>query len=423
MMSPRYDVILRGGRVVDPASGHDGIADLGIRSGKIAALEPRIPAEAGREVIDARGKLVTAGLIDTHAHVFEHVTGRFGLNADVCGVRSGVSTLVDQGGPSLMTLPAFRHFIAERSDSRVLCFLSAYLVGGLEGHYYPQLYSPEHVDVERTIRVGLENRDMVKGIKAHAEVGGKSRWGMDVIRKARDIARGIGVPLYIHLGQLWPEKEKGIVDPDTVIEELVPIMAAGDILAHPFTRHPGGFISTRTGELHPIIKVALERGLRVDVGHGSHFSFDMARRVMAAGIEPYTLGADMHGYNTHVGAPGTDSKEDNPFYGKTRFCLTHAMTELRALGMSLRDVIATVTSNPADMLGMKDEIGSLTVGRVADIAVLNHLHGRFELRDNSGDTETASEAFTPAFSLRAGKHIAVDSPVVVEPGTAAGQGA
>ncbi|MFP3631932.1 amidohydrolase/deacetylase family metallohydrolase, partial [Burkholderia sp. SIMBA_045] len=92
-------------------------------------------------------------------------------------VRSGVSTLVDQGGPSLMTLPAFRRFIAEPARSRTLCFLSAYLVGGLEGHYYPQLYRPDCVDVDATIRVGRENRDIVKGIKAHAEVGGASRWG------------------------------------------------------------------------------------------------------------------------------------------------------------------------------------------------------------------------------------------------------
>ncbi|MCC5812259.1 MAG: amidohydrolase/deacetylase family metallohydrolase [Ectothiorhodospiraceae bacterium] len=420
MVSPHFDLILRGGRVIDPAIGHDSIADIGIRAGRIAALEPQLPADAGAEVLDVSGKLVTGGMIDTHAHIYQHVTGRFGLNADICGVRAGVSTLVDQGGPSLMTLPGFRHYVAEQSHSRVLCFLSAYLVGGLEGHYYPQLYGPEDVDVKRTIEIGLQNRDMVKGIKAHAEIGGKSRWGMEVIKKARDIARGIEVPLYIHLGQLWPENEKGVVDPDSVIEELLPIMQPGDILAHPFTRHPGGFISTKTGEVHPIIQAGLDRGLRVDVGHGSHFSFEMAHKVIQAGIFPYTLGADMHGYNTHVGEAGNDSKEDNPFFGKVRFCLTHAMTELRALGMSVPDIIATVTSNPAEMLGIKGETGGLTPGHVADIAVLDLLKGRFELGDNSGNKEIASEAFFPVFSLREGKRFDVDSPVVVEPMRAAG---
>ncbi|MCP1673564.1 dihydroorotase [Natronocella acetinitrilica] len=415
MAEPAFDLILRGGRVIDPANGIDAVMDVAITGDRIAAVATGLRGEQAREVIDVQGKLVTPGLIDTHAHVFQHVTGRFGLNADVCGVRSGVSTLVDQGGPSLMTLPAFRHYVAEPSNSRVLCFLSTYLVGGLEGHLYPQLYGPDCVDVDDTIRVGLENRDIVRGVKAHAEVGGKSRWGMDVIRKARDIARGLDVPLYIHLGQLWPEKEKGIVDPDSVIEELVPIMAEGDILAHPFTRHPGGFISTKSGDVHPIVKVALERGVRVDVGHGSHFSFDMARRVLDAGIIPDTLGADMHGYNTHVGSLSEAESEDNPFFGKVRFCLTHAMTELLALGLPMDTVIATATSNAARMIGMDDELGALTKGRIADIAVLDVHTGNFELTDNSGVSVKTDRAIMPAFSLRAGQYMAVDSPVVVEP--------
>lgn len=414
MVATTYDVLLRGGRVIDPAAGIDAMLDVAVSGDRIAAVERNIAPELAAEVVDVSGKLVTPGLIDTHAHVFEHVTGRFGLNADLCGVRAGVSTIVDQGGPSLMTLPAFRHYIAEASDTRVLCFLSAYLVGGLEGHHYPQLYGPEDVDVKRTIEIGLANRDLVKGIKAHAEVGGKSRWGMEVIKQARDIARGIGVPLYIHLGQLWPEAGKGIDDPDTVIEELVPLMKPGDILAHPFTRHPGGFISSKTGEVHPIVREALDRGLKVDVGHGSHFSFRMARKVIAAGIVPNTLGADMHGYNTNAGHIDKDDRESNPFYGKTRFCLTHAMTELRALGIALPEVVATVTSNPANMLGLQDDLGTLMVGRIADIAVLNQDRGDFILRDNSGDTAAADEAYSPAFSLRAGKRFDINSPVVVE---------
>lgn len=410
-----YDLLLKSGRVLDPANRTDGVLDVAIKDGRIAAVEIGLSPELACEVIDVENKLITPGLIDTHAHVFEHVTGRFGLNPDSCGVRAGVSTLVDQGGPSLMTLPAFRHYVSEPANSRVLCFLSAYLVGGLEGHHYPQLYGPDDVDVKRTIEIGLANRDLVKGIKAHAEVGGKSRWGMEVIKQARDIARGIGVPLYIHLGQIWPEAGKGIDDPDTVIEELVPLMKEGDILAHPFTRHPGGFISSKTGELHPIVRAGLDRGLRVDVGHGSHFSFDMARKVIDSGILPNTLGADMHGYNTDAGQTKAADMEANPFFGKTRFCLTHAMTELLALGMSLSDVISTVTSNAAGMLGIADEAGSLSVGQVADVAVLELLSGRFTLADNSGATVIGTEAIRPVFSLREGGRFDVDSPVVVEP--------
>lgn len=412
-----FDLVLRGGRILDPANGLDLVGDLAVAKGRIAAVAERLPDDAADTILDVTGKLVTPGLIDTHAHVFEKVTGRFGLNPDMVGVRSGVSTLVDQGGPSLMTLPAFRRFIAEPARSRTLCFLSAYLVGGLEGHYYPQLYRPDCVDVDATIRVGRENRDIVKGIKAHAEVGGASRWGLDVIKQAKRIADGIGVPLYVHLGQLWPEVEGGeAVDPDMLVEELVPLLDSRDILAHPFTRHPGGFISTRTGEVHPVIYKALERGLTVDVGHGSHFSFEMARRTLAAGILPYTLGADLHGYNVKAPATGAGGdREANPFYGVAPFSLTHAMTELLTLGMALGDVLKTVTSNPAAMLGMADEIGALTPGMAADVAVLEVKAGRWQLSDNSGERVTAPEMIVPAFSLRDGVVQEVDSPLLPKP--------
>jgi dihydroorotase len=405
----QFDTILQGGRVIDPAAGRDGVFDIGIQGGRILAIEPSLPANGA--VIDVSGKIVLPGMIDTHGHIYQHVTGKFGLNADLVGVHSGVTTVVDQGGPSCMTLPGFRAFIAEPAKTRVLCFISAYLVGGLEGHFYPELYGPDQVNVAHTVRVARENPDLVRGIKAHAEIGGASRWGLDVIRLGKQIARGAGLPLYIHLGQLWPEREGTHIDPDELVRELVPLMDAGDVLAHPFTRHPGGFISTETGDVHPIVWAALQRGVTVDVGHGSHFSFDMARQVIAAGIKPYTLGADMHGYNVKI--PNADEdRSANPFFGVAPFNLTNAMSKILHLGMPLADVVATVTSNPARMLGMEQEIGTLAVGREADVSVVEILDGAFELADNSGVSVTARQMIVPVFCLRAGEHFAASSPLV-----------
>jgi dihydroorotase len=407
----QFDTIIKGGHVIDPAANRDGLFDLGLRDGRIAAIEPNLSAHAGRDVRDVTGKIVLPGMIDTHGHVYQHVTGKFGLNADMVGVQSGVTTVVDQGGPSCMTLPGFRAFIAEPSKSRVLCFISAYLVGGLEGHYYPELYGPDQVNVAHTVRVARENPDLVRGIKAHAEIGGASRWGLDVIRLGKEIARGAGLPLYIHLGQLWPEKEGTHIDPDELVRELVPLMDAGDVLAHPFTRHPGGFISTETGNVHPIVWAALERGVTVDVGHGSHFSFDMARQVIEAGIKPYTLGADMHGYNVKVASKDED-RAKNPFFGVAPFNLTNAMSKLLYLGMDLGEVVATVTANPAKMLGLESEIGTLAVGREADISVIECLEGAFDLSDNSGVAVTAPRMIVPTFCLRAGEFFVASSPLV-----------
>ena len=174
-MDAPFDLVLAGGRLIDPARSIDGAFDLAISAGRIAAVLPRgAPAEA-RERIDVRGRLVIPGMIDTHAHVFQYVTGRFGLEADLCGVRSGVTTLIDQGGPSCMTLPAFREFVVKPKRTRVYAYLSAYLVGGMEGHYYPALYRPDCLDVDATVKAALANTDIVKGFKAHAELGGFAR--------------------------------------------------------------------------------------------------------------------------------------------------------------------------------------------------------------------------------------------------------
>src|SRR6202162_598384 len=186
-VSTTFDMLLRGGRVIDPASGVDGLKDVAIRSGKVAAVQADILPTSAREVVDVTGQIVLPGLIDTHAHVYQYVTGRFGVNADMVGVQSGVTTLVDQGGPSCMTLPGFRHFIVEQAKSRTLAFLSAYLVGGLEGHYYPNLYSPDGVDIDATVKAAKANRDSVPAIKGHAEMGGFARWGIRVIAMGGDI--------------------------------------------------------------------------------------------------------------------------------------------------------------------------------------------------------------------------------------------
>ena len=411
-----FDLLLRGGRVIDPAAGVDGLKDVAIRNGKIAAVQPDILPTSAREAIDVTGKLVLPGLIDTHAHVYQYVTGRFGMNADMVGVQSGVTTLVDQGGPSCMTLPGFRHFIAEKAQSRVLAFLSAYLVGGLEGHYYPNLYSPDGVDIDATVKAAVANRDLVRGIKAHAEIGGFARWGIRVIEMAAEIGRQADLPVYVHFGQLWglPESGNNGEDVDTILERVIPLLRKGDILAHPFTRHPGGFVN-QEGEVHTVIQAALDRGLRIDVGHGSHFSYRLARKALDAGIMPTTLGADIHGYNTHVPAPpGTPAEhadeENHPFAGQARFSLVQAMSSMMALGLTLEQVVPMVTSHPAEMLGMADVIGAIRPGTTADVTVLGEQRGRFILRDNEHNEVIAERLLQPAFCLKAGKrHAAVAS--------------
>jgi dihydroorotase len=415
-----FDTWLVGGHLIDPAQGLDGAYDLGIRGGRIAAVLPRGTPALARERIDVAGQLVIPGMIDTHAHVFQHVTGRFGLDADLCGVHSGVTTLVDQGGPSCITLPAFREYVVKPKHTRVFAYLSAYLVGGMEGHYYPSLYKPDCVDVGATVKAALANPDIVKGFKAHAEIGGFARWGIEVMRLSAEIAQQAALPLYIHFGQLWPMPAPGEglaapVDVDSILADVVPLLKAGDILAHPFTRHPGGFVD-RSGRVHPIVREALDRGLKIDVGHGSHFSYKMARIALEAGIVPHTLGADMHGYNTTVpapaGTPQAHSDKDHMFFGQQRFSLASAMTAMLALGLPLEHVVRMVSANVVEIFGLPPELGSLAVGNPADVSVLHDQRGRWALRDNEGTQLVGERLLRPAFCLKAGQRFDANASIL-----------
>ena len=415
--------LLKGGHLIDPTCDRDGLFDVLVEAGRVTAIGPDLPVPAGPdvEVIDCRGQLVLPGLIDTHAHVYEGVTGRFGLNADLCGVHSGVTTLIDQGGASCITLPGFRRYVAEPSHTRVLSFLSAYLVGGLEGHYYPELYRPDCLDVSATVKAARSNPDLVRGLKAHAEIGGFARWGLDVMRLAARMGREAALPVYIHFGQLWPRPEQGglAVDPDSIFDQVVECLKPGDILAHPFSRHPGGFVEL-DGTLHPLVHEAVARGLKIDVGHGSHFSYRSARIVLDAGVMPDTLGADMHGYNTTVAAPpGTPDvhpdEGNHLFKGAIRFSLVSAMTSMLALGVPLPQVVAMVTRNAARMVGLEGELGTLKVGGVADVSVLADERGRWVMRDNEGTQLVTERMLQPRLCLRAGVRFDADASILPMP--------
>jgi dihydroorotase len=415
----KYDLLLSGGFVIDPRNNINQICDVAVKDGKIALVAPNIDRSSAAEQIDVSGKLITPGLIDTHAHVFEYVTGRFGLEADMCGVDSGVTTLIDQGGPSCMTLPAFREYVVNPKKSRIFTYLSSYLVGGMEGHYYPSLYKPDCVDVAATVKSALANPDIVKGFKAHAELGGFARWGIEVIRQAAEIGAQAKLPIYIHFGQLWPLPADGDngIDADTILAQVVPLLKQGDILAHPFTRHPGGFVD-RKGKVHAIVQEAIAKGLKIDVGHGSHFSYKMAQIALQAGIVPDTLGADMHGYNTTIpkpsmaGTPDEHSDKDHMFFGQVKFSLVSAMTAMLALGIPIEHVVAMSSWNPQRYFGLPDDIGHLGVGALADISVLNDDRGRFELIDNEGTKIISERMLTPAFCFRDGIRHDVRSPIL-----------
>jgi dihydroorotase len=423
---PRFDLVLRGGRVLDPARGVDAVMDVALVGGRIAAVEPALPGQVARRTLRVRDRLVIPGMIDTHAHVYEHVTGSFGLNPDLVGVRAGVTTVVDQGGAGPLTLMGFRKFIAEAAKTRVLAFVSNYLVGGLVGHRHTGLYGPHGIDVRETVKAIEGNRDFVKGIKAHGEIGGYSRWGVETLRLAKEASRQAKVPVYVHLGRLWAEADGTRIDPDAVVPEVVPLLDPGDILAHPFTKNAGAFVS-REGTIHPLIFEAVRRGVRIDIGRGGHMSFAAARAVLDAGLRPFTVGGDVHGYTIARLEDGSwdkgyfderagDAATAPPIGGARVYSLTQVLNELLALGVTLTDVVRMVTANAATVLGLDGEIGTLAPGAAGDVTVLALDHGEWTLADSLGAELRATVRLRPELAVRAGVVHRTDSPLVLAGG-------
>jgi dihydroorotase len=281
------------------------------------------------------------------------------------------------------------------------------------------------VNVRETVKAIEANRDIVKGIKAHAEVGGYSRWGIETLRLAKQASRETRVPVYVHLGRLWAEADGRRIDPDVVVPETIPLLDPGDVLAHPFTKNIGAFVS-REGKVHPLIFEAVARGVRIDIGRGGHMSFAAARAVLDAGIVPFTVGADIHGYT--INRPGDGSWDGGYFDervarrraqpraigGVAVFSLVQVMNELLALGLPLRDVIAMVTANAAVAMGLADRLGALTPGRPADISVLARDTGRWALQDSLGEKLTAIERLRPELAVKDGVVHPADSPLLFE---------
>jgi dihydroorotase len=327
-----------------------------------------------------RNTWISAGFIDTHSHGFKYIGGSFALDPDFCGLRQGVPTIIDQGGPSCINIDAFRHFIAGQAQSNVYCFISAYLAGGVQGHTHVGLYGPDNANVALVVEAIEQNRDLVAGIKAHADHGGFSRWGSELMAKARKMSDATGLPLYVHLGTMWTNAAGKAYDPAKVLTELGKLLEPGDILAHPFTKRPSGGILAN-GKIHPLFKNAKKRGLRIDVGRGNHIDFNVARRLLDEGILPDTLGTDMHGFNCGPKVPS-----------ERRFNLYHAMSEMAALGIPVEHVVDMVTRNCVGFLPPSKRVSD---AGGPGLTIFRMVPERSRFLDYSGNAIQGEIAFHP----------------------------
>ena len=350
-MEGMYELLIKGGRVIDPVQAVDGRRDVALAGGRIVAVADRLPEDRAGEVYDATGQLVLPGLVDLHTHVYWGVV--HSLDPDLVALYSGSTTNVDAGTVGARIFKGFRRHIAENSTSRVLCFLNAG-VAGLA--YSPNTQDVSIWDVEAAVETIEANRDLIRGVKGlpGPHFGSAYVHSLEGLQLARETASLAGVPLMIHLAA-----------PPPPVSGWLPLLGEGDILTHAF-RGDLARILGRDGKIRPDVWEAKQRGVIFDVGHGSaSFSFHVARVALDEGLPPDVISTDLHGGS----------------FSRRALDLPTCMSRYLALGLDLADVIAAATINPARALGMEDEIGSLRVGGPADVTVLELVDGEFTLLD------------------------------------------
>ncbi|MFC1985066.1 amidohydrolase/deacetylase family metallohydrolase [Chloroflexota bacterium] len=382
-----YDLLIKGGRVIDPAQNIDDKLDIAVTGDKVAVLDKDIPSQKGQQVIDAREKIVTPGLIDLHCHVpggtRNHITDGVLIShiaPDTAGVNQCVTTVVDAGSTGQAIFGGFERYVVPSSRTRVFCFLNLSSQGLTVA---PELRDWEEINLEATAITIETYRKLIKGIKIRLVGNILARHGTEVVEIAKKIAKQFGMPIMVHIGDL-----KKQVSP-TLTQETLSIMEPGDILSHVYTAKFGSTLRP-DGKVFPELREAMERGVILDTALGKYnFNFEVARKSIAQGILPTTLSSDL-----------TTENIKHPVFG-----MTVTMTKFMALGLDLKQIIERSTINPARVLGEENQIGSLKPGMEADISILELIFGKWKLEDSEQQTIEVDRLIAPRVTVKAGQVI------------------
>jgi dihydroorotase len=376
------NLLIRGGRVIDPSQNIDTIMDIFVSDGKIAGINTT-PNSAEMQVLDATGKLVCPGLIDIHAHVSRDLIS-LAVDPDDAGISTGVTAVNDAGSVGYLHLHPFRKYCISPAQTDVFVFLNVSPFG--------EVVLPEIgfnlVDENIFLETISTNRDIVRGIKVRAIGELIYSVQVDVIRLAVRLARNSGLPLMVHLGMGFNEPVSRL-EIDSFISRMLGMLEKGDILTHAYTDKPGGVFQL-DGSPIPGLEPALARGVYLDAAPGrGHINFNLANAAIQRGFSPHAIGTDV------VKLP----LEQPHFYN-----VAAVASKFLAMGIKLPDAIAMVTCNPARMLGEENKRGSIKVGNAADISILDHLKGDYLFHDGrAGNVIPGIEFLSPQVCVKNGE--------------------
>jgi dihydroorotase len=354
-----YDLILRGGRVIDPSQKLDAVTDVAFAQGKVARIGPGLQADAETDIRDVAGAIVTPGLIDLHTHVYWGGTS-LGIDAEDFCRRSGVTTAVDTGSAGPGNFAGFRKHVIEPSEVRILAYLHVSFAGIYA--FSPRVMVGESEELRLmapvdAAQVANANRDIIVGIKVRVGARASGRSGTVPLDIALQVAEEVGMPVMAHIDE-----------PPPSYEEVIARLRPGDVLTHAFRPYPNA-PATAQGTVKQAVLDARRRGVLFDIGHGKgSFAFKTARAMLANGFLPDTISSDVHALC--INGPAFDQ--------------VTTMSKFLCLGMPLADVIAASTVNAAFAL-KRPELGSLKPGSVGDATILSVKDGRFDYVDVVGE--------------------------------------
>jgi dihydroorotase len=374
----RYDVLIRGGRVIDPSQGLSAERDVAISGHQIARVAPRIEESEARQVLDARGRLVTPGLIDIHVHVYDGVAP-LGIPADPNCIAKGVTTVVDAGSAGAHTFPGFRKYVINVVDTRVYALLNISVVGQSTLSTdvpFGELLDLRYANPKVAVRTIEQNRDVILGVKIRLTSNIAGDHDLKALALAREAADAAHLPLMAHIG--------GSHSP---LRDILSMLKSGDVITHSFRAGDGGILDDKDRVL-PEVRAAISRGVHMDVGHGAgSFSFDTAEKAMRQGVMPGTISSDVHQFN--VNGPVFD--------------LATTLSKFLQLGLTLEQVIERTTTNAAKTFAFPKGLGSLREGSEADVAVFELAEGKFEFVDSVHGRRTGRFKLRPLATVKAGK--------------------
>jgi dihydroorotase len=379
----KFDLVIKGGDVLDPSQTLRGKRDIGIRFGKIEAVEADIPAARAVRVLNADGKLVTPGLVDLHCHVYPYGSA-IGIPADELIPQQCTTTCVSAGDAGANNFAAFRRHIVAQTRTRLYAFVHIANIG-LAGFPTAELYNIDFAQTDAAAKAIAENSDMVLGAKVRMSENVIAKHGVEPLKRAIAACEqaGDGMKVMCHIGG---------VETRQLMSQILDLLRPGDILTHCYSGFPniaGDFTNiVQDGKLLPAALAAKQRGVIFDIGHGGgSFDYTVAEAAIAQGTPPDTISSDIHVFSGNT--PGM------PY-------LTWVMSKFMGLGFTLEQVVTMATINPAKVINRAPKLGTLQVGAPADVAIMELVEGSVSFVDTRNNKRDGKAYLKPVQTVTAG---------------------